>query len=63
MLLHNLHFHHPWWSYKRLEKFRFKWPGVDASEAIVGSVLNQLLDGYDIQPAKPHPPLEYTTLT
>ncbi|WP_257281106.1 MULTISPECIES: IS66 family insertion sequence element accessory protein TnpB [unclassified Endozoicomonas] len=48
--------------YKRLEKFRFKWPGNEAPEAINGDLLNQLLDGYDIRPKAPHPTLEYTTL-
>ncbi|MET4694164.1 IS66 family insertion sequence element accessory protein TnpB [Endozoicomonas lisbonensis] len=48
--------------YKRLEKFRFKWPGNEAPEAIDGGLLNQLLDGYDIRPKAPHPTLEYTTL-
>ena len=48
--------------YKRLEKFRFKWPGNDAPEAIDGDLLNQLLDGYDIRIQKAHPALEYTTL-
>ncbi len=48
--------------YKRLEKFRFKWPGNDAPEPVDGQLLNQLLDGYDIRPRKPLPTLEYTTL-
>ena len=48
--------------YKRLEKFRFKWPGDDAPETIDGDLLNKLLDGYDIRPKRPHPALAYTTL-
>lgn len=48
--------------YKRLEKFRFKWPGDEAPEPIDGVLLNQLLDGYDIRLQKPHATLPYTTL-
>ena len=48
--------------YKRLEKFRFKWPGDKAPEVVSVALLNQLLDGLDIRPAQPHPTLEYTTL-
>ncbi|WP_370514767.1 IS66 family insertion sequence element accessory protein TnpB [Endozoicomonas sp. OPT23] len=35
--------------YKRLEKFRFKWPDDDAPETIGGALLNQLLNGYEIR--------------
>lgn len=48
--------------YKRLEKYRFKWPGTEAPETMNGELLNQLLDGYDIRPPVAHPALEYTTL-
>ena len=48
--------------YKRLEKFRFKWPGKEAPATIDGNLLNQLLDGYDIRPQVPHPTLSYTSL-
>ena len=50
--------------YKRLEKFRFKWPSAKEQPVTVdGRVLNQLLDGYDIQPPKAHPALHYTNIT
>lgn len=50
--------------YKRLEKFRFKWPARADQPAIIdGAVLNQLLDGYDIRPPKAHPALNYTSMT
>ena len=48
--------------YKRLKKFRFKWPGKDAPEVVDGELLNRLLDGYDSRPQRSHPVLEYTTL-
>ena len=49
--------------YKRLEKHRFQWPGDEMPAAMDGQVLNQLLDGYDIRPQKPHATLSYGTLT
>ena len=50
--------------YKRLEKHRFKWPNsVDTPVAMDSTVLNRLLDGYDIRPPKGHPTLNYTTIT
>ena len=49
--------------YKRLEKFRFKWPGSDQPATIDGQLLNERLDGFDIRPAQAHPELKYTTLT
>ena len=50
--------------YKRLEKFRFKWPSAADQPAIIdGAVLNQLLDGYDIRPPKAHPALNYIAIT
>ncbi len=49
--------------YKRLEKFRFKWPGTDIAPVIKGAALNQLLDGFDIRPQHPFPTLNYTSMT
>lgn len=50
--------------YKRLEKFRFKWPSATDQPAVIdGTVLNRLLDGYDIRPPTAHPALNYTTIT
>ena len=48
--------------YKRLEKYRFQWPGKGMPAMIDGQLLNDLLDGYDIRPRKPHPPLYYSTM-
>ncbi len=39
--------------YKRLEKFRFKWPGTDIAPTLDGETLNQLLDGFDIRSQHP----------
>lgn len=49
--------------YKRLEKHRFKWPTDGQPAALDGALLNRLLDGYDIQPPRPHPVLYYRSLT
>ena len=48
--------------YKRLEKFRFYWPGGDLEQPLTGLELNRLLDGYDLRPPTPHPALRYSTI-
>lgn len=48
--------------YKRLEKHRFKWPNPGDPTSIDSTLLNRLLDGYDIQPPKAHPTLNYRSL-
>ncbi|MGY0219170.1 IS66 family insertion sequence element accessory protein TnpB [Endozoicomonadaceae bacterium StTr2] len=49
--------------YKRLEKFRFKWPGTKVAPILDGQTLNRLLDGFDIRPQYPFPALGYTSMT
>jgi len=48
--------------YKRLEKHRFKWPKDDHLISVDSTMLNKLLDGYDIQPPQAHPTLNYRSL-
>ena len=48
--------------YKRLEKFRFCWPGSELPLPLNGEQLNRLLDGYDLRPQAPHPVLRYSQI-
>lgn len=48
--------------YKRLEKFRFSWPGSELPLPIDGEQLNRLLDGYDLRPQAPHSVLRYSKI-